>query len=143
MAEPRRTTTTLPNYNVTRDAFRFQLTAGAHLWPQLPMQSLAEAYYQLSTCLGQLQSAEGLSVGPPYRSTNFHIGLDLEKMAATAAGTRAFSGLNTKASNDQLRFQFDTVTSDVGNGYLPARQYVFCQYNTLLELRAEGAIVAD
>jgi hypothetical protein len=54
------------------------------------------------------------------------IGLDLEKMAATPAGTMAFTGLNTKASNDQLRFQFDNVTSDTTNGYLPARQYVFC-----------------
>ena len=81
--------------------------------------------------------------GPLYRSTNFHIGLDLEKMAATPAGTMAFSGLNTKASNDQLRFQFDNITSDTGNGYLPALQYFFCQYNTLVELRAEGVIVAD
>ena len=135
--------TTMPNYNFVRDTFRFQLTAGAHLWPQMPIQSLAEAYYQLSKCLGQLQSAEGFSVGPLYRSTNFHIGLDLEKMAATPAGTMAFTGLNTKASNDQLRFQFDNVSSDTGNGYLPARQYVFCHFNTLVELRAEGVICAD
>jgi hypothetical protein len=97
----------------------------------MPIQSLAEAYYQLSKCLGQLQSAEGFRFGPLYRSTNFHIGLDLEKMAATPAGTMAFTGLNAKASNDQLRFQFDNVTSDTANGYLPARQYVFCQFNTL------------
>ena len=55
----------------------------------------------------------------------------------------AFTGLNTKASNDQLRFQFDNVTSDTANGYLPARQYVFCQFNTLVELRAEGVICSD
>ena len=85
----------------------------------MPIQSLAEAYYQLSKCLGQLQSAEGFSVGPLHRSTNnFHIGLELEKMAATPAGTMAFTGLNAKASNDQLRFQFDNVTSDTTNGYL-------------------------
>ena len=56
----------MPNYNFTRDTFRFQLTVGAHLWPQMPIQSLAEAYYQLSKCLGQLQSAEGFSCGPLY-----------------------------------------------------------------------------
>ena len=120
--------TTVPNYNFTRDTFRFQLTAGARLWPQMPTQSLAEAHYQLSKCLGQLQSAEGFSCGPLYRSTNFHIGLDLEKMAATPAGAMAFTGLNTKASNDQLRFQFDNVASDTTNGYLPARQYVFANF---------------
>ena len=57
----------------------------------------------------------------------------------------AFTGLNAKASNDQLRFQFDDVTSldtDDNNRAKPTRMYVFAHHSVLVELRAEGVIVA-
>ena len=135
-----------PNYNFTRDNFRFQLFAGANCWPQVPIQSHSESY-QLQKALGQLEADVGLSIGPTYRSTNFHIGLDLEKLAATPAGVASSSGLNTKASSDTLRFQFDNVTSDAA--FLPGRMYVLCHhnvmcsYNVLVELYASGVVVAD
>jgi hypothetical protein len=132
-----------PNYNFTRDSFRFQLFAGASCWPQVPIQSHSEAYYQLQKTVGQLQQDVGLAIGPTYRSTNFHLALDLEKLASTPAGVASYTGLNTKASSDSLRFQFDNVTSDTTNGYLPGRMYVLCQYNVLCELYASGVVVAD
>ena len=91
--------------------------------------------------MGQLQADVGLSIGPTYRSTNFHIGLDLEKLAATPAGVAGYTGLNTKASSDTLRFQFDNVTSDAA--FLVGRQYVLCSFNVLVELYASGVVVAD
>jgi hypothetical protein len=107
----------------------------------VPIQSHSEAYYQLQKAVGQLQSDVGLAIGPTYRSTNFHIGLDLEKLAATPAGVAGYTGLNTKASNDTLRFQFDNVTSDAA--FLVSRMYVMCSFNVLVELYASGVVVAD
>ena len=121
-----------PNYNFTRDSFRFQLFAGASCWPQVPIQTHSEAYYQLQKTVGQLQADVGLSIGPTYRSTNFHLALDLEKLASTPAGAASYTGLNTKASSDSLRFQFDNVTSDAA--FLPGRMFVLCQHNVLCEL---------
>ena len=110
------------------------------------MASLGEAYYQLQKCIGQLQSETGTNIGANYRSTNFHMAVDLEKVSSTpASGGMAFTGLNTKASNDQLRFQFDDVTSldtDDNNRATPTRMYVFAHHSVLVELRAEGVLVA-
>ena len=109
------------------------------------MASLGESYYQLQKCIGQLQSETGTKIGSNYRSTNFHMAIDLEKVSSTpASGGMAFTGLNTKASNDQLRFQFDDVTSldTTNNKCIPQRMYVFAHHSVLVELRAEGVIVA-
>ena len=107
----------------------------------MPIQSHSESYYQLQKAVGQLQADVGLVIGPTYRSTNFHIGLDLEKLAATPAGVASHSGLNTKASSDTLRFQFENVTSDAA--FLPGHMYALCQFNVLCELYASGVVVAD
>ena len=108
--------------------------------------SLGESYYQMQKCIGQLQSETGTKIGANYRSTNFHLCMDLEKVSSTpASGGMAFSGLNTKASNDQLRFSFDDVTSlDAEDDYrcIPQRMYVFAHHAVLVELRAEGVITA-
>ena len=106
----------------------------------MPIQSHSEAYYQLQKTVGQIQQ-DVLAIGPTYRSTNFHLALDLEKLASTPAGVASYIGLNTKASSDSLRFQFDNVTSDAA--FLPGRMYVLCQYNVLCELYASGVVVAD
>ena len=136
----------IPTYNKARDTFRFSLYAGARAWPTVPMASLGEGYYQLQKCIGQLQSETGTKIGSNYRSTNFHMAIDLEKVSSTpASGGMAFTGLNTKASNDQLRFQFDDVTSldsDDNNRCIPQRMYVFAHHSILVELRAEGVLVA-
>ena len=113
-----------PTYNKARDTFRFSVYAGSRAWPTVPMASLGEAYYQMQKCVGQLQSETGTKIGANYRSTNFHLCMDLEKVSSTvASGGMAFSGINTKASNDQIRLSFDDVTSldsDDNNRCTPA-----------------------
>ena len=109
------------------------------------MASLGEVYYQMQKCIGQLQSETGTNIGANYRSTNFHLCMDLEKVSSTvASGGMAFSSINTKASNDQIRLSFDDVTSlDTDNNKcIPKRCYVFAHHSVLVELRAEGVIVA-
>ena len=135
----------IPAYSKARDTFRFSVYAGSRAWPTVPMASLGEAYYQMQKCIGQLQSETGTKIGANYRSTNFHLCMDLEKVSSTvASGGMAFSGLNTKASNDQIRLSFDDVTSldTANNKCIPKRCYVFAHHSVLVELRSEGVIVA-
>ena len=72
--------------------------------------------------------------------------MDLEKVSSTvASGGMAFSGINTKASNDQIRLAFDDVNSlnsDDNNRRIPQRCYVFAHHSVIVELRAEGVFVA-
>ena len=58
------------------------------------------------------------------------------------------SGLNTRASNDQLRLEWSNVTSSRGAGgdtvdWTPASAFVLCNFACVAELRAEGVIFAD
>jgi hypothetical protein len=108
-------------YNYTADAnFRFTLQAGPRLWPSTPMSSLGEAYYQLQKAVGQLISETGLALGPYYRTRSFHQASDLEKAASTASSAGVtMSGLNTRASNDQIRLEWQGVNSDTTCAYTP------------------------
>jgi hypothetical protein len=137
----------VPVYDFTRDTFRFQLQAGPRLWPSTPMSSLGEAYMQLQKAVGQLLSETGLAIGPAYRLRSFHMGIDLEKAASTASSAGVtMSGLNTRASNDQIRLEWSNVTSsraDAARDWTPASVFVLCNYACVAELRAEGVIFAD
>ncbi len=58
------------------------------------------------------------------------------------------SGLNTRASNDQIRLEWSNVTSsknagDAARDWTPASVFVLCSYACVAELRAEGVIFAD
>ena len=138
-----------PVYNSTRETFRLQLQAGPRLWPSVPMSSLGESHMQLKKAVGQLLSETGRTIGPAYRLRSFHQGLDLEKAgsAECAAGV-SISGLNTRASNDQLRLEWSNVTSSRGAGgdavgWTQASAFATCNFACVAELRADGVIFAD
>ena len=55
------------------------------------------------------------------------------------------SGPNTKASNDQIRLEWQGVTSDAtaNKSHKPSAVFVLCNYACVVELRAEGVIFVD
>ena len=136
-------------YDFTRDTFGFQLQAGPRLWPSMPMSSLGESHMQFQKAVGQLLSETGLAMGPAYRVRSFHQGIDLEKAGLSASSAvMSMSGLNTRASNDQLRLEWSNVSSSRGAGghgldWTPASVFVRCNFACVAELRAEGVIFAD
>jgi hypothetical protein len=68
------------NYNFASDSFRAQLQIGSSLWPDRPLESHAECFYQLSKTLAMHSSLDGVSIIPnQYKWDNFIIALDLEK----------------------------------------------------------------
>jgi len=128
----------------TGEGWRFQMSTGSLLLPDLPMASMQEAWYQLSKVLGFHSSLESVSIPPAeLLASNFIIALDMEKMSSSpGAGYAAFSGLSTRNAGDTLRFAFDNVTPrDAAS--TPSRMYITLHMDLVLELRAEGCVLLD
>jgi hypothetical protein len=137
---------TKPTYDFAKDTFRFQVQLGSQLYPQVPIASFAEAYYQLQKCVGALTTGVGIASGPTFRSTNFHAAIDFEKVGSTPAGEASFTGQNTKLAGEQLRILFENVEPlrDGTNwDWSPDAMFVICNYDAVCQLRLEGVLVAD
>jgi hypothetical protein len=136
---------TKPTYDYNKDTFRFQVQLGSQLYPQVPIQSFAESYYQLQKCVGALTTGVGIASGPTYRSTNFHCAVDFEKVGSTPAGEAAFTGQNTKLAGEQMRILFENVKplTNAAWDWTPDAMFVICNYDEICQLRLEGVIVAD
>ena len=140
-----------PQYNATRDEFRYQIQLGSQLYPNVPIRSHAESYYHLQKCVGELTTGVGVSTGPTYRSTCFHLATDFEKVASTPAGQADFSGVNTKMSGEQMRLFFEKVSfvEDMTGGaadqwsFAPDQMYICANYDQIVQLRLEGVVLAD
>ena len=126
------------------EGWRFQMTTGSLIFPDLPMSSAQEAWCQLSKVLGLHSSLESVSIPPgEWLGTNFIIALDMEKMSSSpGAGYAAFTGLSTRNAGDTLRFAFDNVNPRDANA-TPQRMYVTLHMDLVLELRAEGCVLLD
>ena len=126
------------------EGWRFQMTTGSLIFPDLPMASAQEAWYQLSKVLGLHSSLESVAIPPgEWLGTNFILALDMEKMSSSpGAGLSAFTGLSTRNAGDTLRFAFENVTPR-DSPSTPQRQYVTLHMDLILELRAEGCVLLD
>ena len=74
----------------------WQIQIGSRLYPEMPVTSTSETYYQLLKCLGILNSSfHSIDINSSeYRHYKFLIGLDLEKVLGAG-----FTGINTKAGD--------------------------------------------
>ena len=126
------------------EGWRFQMTTGSLIFPDLPMSSAQEAWYQLSKVLGLHSSLESVSIPPgEWLGNNFIIALDMDKMSSSpGAGYAAFTGQSTRNAGDTLRFAFDNVYPKNANS-TPQRMYVTLHMDLVLELRAEGCVLLD
>ena len=134
----------MPVRSARGEGWRFQLQAGALLFPDIPMSSMQEAWYQLSKLIGMHSSLDGVSIPPgDWLATSFIIGLDLEKAStAPGSGNAAFTGMSTRNAGDTLRFAFENVTpKDAAS--TPQRMYITLHYDLVVELRSEGVVLLD
>jgi hypothetical protein len=129
------------------------MTTGSLVFPDLPMTSSQEAWYQLSKTLGMHASLDGASIGSEWLGTNFILALDMEKMnSSPGSGNSSFTGLSTRNAGDTIRFAFDNVIprtnvdgarAVVDSNAWPTRMYTTIHMDLVLELRAEGCILLD
>ncbi len=82
--------------------FEFTLQIGSKLFPEYPIRSHAEAYYQLKKTLGvQASAVHNFDItATEYRDHKFVIGTDCEKVLDAG-----FTGINTRAG-DLLSVKF-------------------------------------
>ena len=133
-------------YNVTgtfthvpEAEFEFQLQIGSKLFPEYPIRSHSEAYYQLKKTLGvQASAVHNFDISAvEYRDYKFVIGTDCEKVLDAG-----FTGINTRAG-DLLSVKLKYNSPGAGNIHLADRMQIILHSDQIMEIRDTGVAVYD
>ncbi len=111
------------------DIQNFQLQIGPKLYPEYPIRSSQEAYYQLRKTLGvQSSPLHSFDIKPwEYKTRKFIIGTDTEKILEAG-----YTGLNTRAG-DMVHVRLD-IKQDIDNAKVPNTMYVVLHSDILMKL---------
>ena len=122
-----------------------QLQVGAKLFPEIPIRSSQEAYYQLRKALGSHQPGSAYAfniVDREYRSFKFITAFDCEKQ--TNVG---FSGLNTRAG-DLITIKCLGLSKTLNDGNavantVPDFLHTTLEYDAILSISDSGVTVLE
>ena len=123
--------------------FEFQLQIGSKLFPEYPIRSHNEAYYQLKKTLGvQASAVHNFDISATeYRDYKFILGTDCEKVLDAG-----FTGLNTR-SGDLLSVSLKYASSGSSETgvyqRLADRIHIVLHSDQILEIRDSGCQVFD
>jgi hypothetical protein len=123
--------------------FEFQLQIGSKLFPEYPVRSHTEAYYQLKKTLGvQASAVHNFDVSAvEYRDHKFILGTDCEKVLDAG-----FTGINTRAG-DLMTVKFKNassgISSSTGTECLADRLHIVLHSDQIMEIRDVGIQVFD
>jgi hypothetical protein len=129
--------------HVPNGEFEFQLQIGSKLFPEYPVRSHAEAYYQLKKTLGvQASAVHNFDVSAvEFRDHKFILGTDCEKVLDAG-----FTGINTRAG-DLMTVKFKNmspgITNSAGTECLANRLHVVLHSDQIMEIRDTGVAVFD
>ena len=117
--------------------FEAQLQLGSKLYPEYPIRSHAEAFYQLRKTMGvQSSSLHSFDVDShEFRTCKFIWGTDMEKILEAG-----FSGMNTRNS-DILSVRFDHSDSTAAN--YATSMHILLHSDNIMEVRDSGVVVFD
>ena len=126
--------------------FEFQLQIGSKLFPEYPIRSHNEAYYQLKKTLGvQASAVHNFDIsGQEYRFEKFVIGTDCEKVLDAG-----FTGINTRAGDllsVKLKYNgrgLEQIGGGTGTEYLADRIQIILHSDQIMEIRDTGVAVYD
>jgi hypothetical protein len=118
--------------------FEFHTQFGGKLFPEYPIRSHAEAFYQLKKCLGvQASTLHNFDTdGHDYRENRFVIGIDCERVLDAG-----FTGINTRAG-DLLVIKFKYNPLAEAARYAD-RMHIVLHSDQILEIRDTGCQVFD
>ena len=128
--------------HVAAGEFEYQLQIGSKLFPEYPIRSHNEAFYQLCKTLGvQASAVHNFDISArEYRYNKLILGTDCEKVLDAG-----FTGLNTRAG-DLMTVKFDmnktTGTADL-TARKPDRIHIILHSDQILEIRDSGCQVYD
>ena len=120
--------------------FEYQLQIGSKLFPEYPIRSHNEAFYQLAKTLGvQASAVHNFDINArEYRFNKLILGTDCEKVLDAG-----FTGLNTRAG-DLMTVKFDLKTpSNEVAARKPDRIHIVLHSDQILEIRDSGCQVYD
>ena len=121
--------------------FEFQLQIGSKLFPEYPIRSHAEAYYQLKKTLGvQASAVHNFDISAvEYRDHKLILGTDCEKVLDAG-----FTGINTRAG-DLMTVKFRNVKNQLidENDTVAQRLRVVLHSDQIMEIRDTGIAVFD
>jgi hypothetical protein len=122
-------------YDSSKDV-QFQLQIGSKLYPEYPIWSTQEAFYQLRKCLGvQATSFHSIDISAiEYKSTKYIVGIDTEKVLAAG-----FTGLNTKAG-DLMTVKFNRMPTD---NTAPDKMYIILHADVVMNIRDTGVEIFE
>ena len=117
--------------------FEMQLQLGSKLYPEYPVRSHQEMYYQLRKCLGhQSSSLHSFDIDShEYRNYKFIMGIDMERVLEAG-----FTGMNTRAG-DILNIRFDHNDSTAANW--ATSMHIVLHSDNIMEIRDAGVQVWD
>ena len=127
---------TLAQFNSDGE-FNFSVQIGSKLFPEYPIRSHSEAYYQLKKTLG-VQSSHVHSFdinSKQYRDYRMVLGIDTEKVLDAG-----WTGLNTRAG-DLMRIAFKYRKT--GTNRLAYRTHIVLHSDQIVEIRDTGVVVFD
>jgi hypothetical protein len=117
----------------------FQMQIGSKLFPEYPIRSLAEAFYQLRKSLGiNSTNAQMSMIQRHYRTFKYVIGIDTEKMTGAS-----FTGYNTKAG-DLLTLKMKGANDKIDLDNTKTYKLFYClQYDAVLSVGDSGVTVLE
>jgi hypothetical protein len=125
-------------YDPTKE-MEFQIQIGSKLFPEYPVKSLGEAYYQLRKTLGIAASNwHSMNITEAnYRNFRFIVAIDTEKVLAAG-----FTGLNSKAG-DLMTLKFKALSGGAVPTDLPNSMYLHLHADCILNIRDTGVEVFE
>ena len=130
--------------HVLNGEFEYQLQIGSKLFPEYPVRSHNEAYYQLKKSLGvQASALHNFDISAlEFRDNNFILATDTEKVLDAG-----FTGINTRAGDlMSMNLKFNSPgTLSAGGTYirLADRIHIVLHSDQILEIRDSGCQVFD
>lgn len=118
--------------------FEFQLQIGSKLFPEYPVRSHNEAYYQLKKTLGvQASALHNFDISAvEFRDYKFILGTDCEKVLEAG-----FTGLNTRAG-DLMTVKFKNMNQNDAS-YQAERIHIVLHSDQIMEIKDTGVAVFD
>ena len=119
--------------------FEYQLQIGSKLFPEYPMRSHNESYYQLAKCLGvQASALHNFDISArEYRFSKFVLGVDCEKVLDAG-----FTGINTRAG-DLMSVKLKYASRGTLDARIADRLHIILHSDQILEIRDSGCQVFD
>ena len=113
-----------------------QLSIGSKLYPEYPVRSVAEAFYQLRKCMGtETSNFHSLDITPhQYRSHKFIAAFDTEKYLGSA-----FTGMNIKQGSLMIL----KMRASCASGYMPDIVYIVLHFDSIVSIRDTGIEVFE